>query len=122
MRASSARWSRCDRRDDPEPLIAFGRWDGEILHAPRGDGGFGYDPLMFIPPLGRTVAELTADVKNAHSHRALAAQQMLTSDARGLAPWLNATRVHCLAARQRSALRPDALPAAVAVRAPAAVA
>ncbi|HWI09754.1 MAG TPA: non-canonical purine NTP pyrophosphatase [Burkholderiaceae bacterium] len=63
--------------DDPEPLIAVGRWFGEILSAPRGTGGFGYDPLMFIPALGATVAELDADTKNAHSHRALAAAQML---------------------------------------------
>jgi XTP/dITP diphosphohydrolase len=63
--------------DDPEPLIAFGRWDGEVLAAPRGQGGFGYDPLMFVPALGRTVAELGAATKNAHSHRAMAAQQML---------------------------------------------
>jgi XTP/dITP diphosphohydrolase len=63
--------------DDPEPLIAFGRWDGEILRAPRGSGGFGYDPLMWIPSLGRTVAELPQDQKNALSHRALAARQML---------------------------------------------
>ncbi|RVT54413.1 non-canonical purine NTP pyrophosphatase [Rubrivivax albus] len=64
--------------DDPEPLIAFGRWEGEILAAPRGQGGFGYDPLMWIPALGSSVAELPADVKNRHSHRALAAQQMRT--------------------------------------------
>lgn len=64
--------------DDPEPLIAFGRWEGEILAAPRGAGGFGYDPLMFIPALGATVAELSAEMKNAHSHRALAAAQMRT--------------------------------------------
>jgi XTP/dITP diphosphohydrolase len=63
--------------DDPEPLIAFGRWEGEILPAPRGDGGFGYDPLMFIPALGRTVAELPPVEKNRYSHRALAARQML---------------------------------------------
>ncbi len=63
--------------DDPEPLVAVGRWHGEILNAPRGDGGFGYDPLMFIPDLGRTVAELSPDVKNERSHRALAARQML---------------------------------------------
>ncbi|MDH5339218.1 MAG: non-canonical purine NTP pyrophosphatase [Rubrivivax sp.] len=62
--------------DDPEPLIAFGRWDGEILAAPRGEGGFGYDPLMFIPSLAATVAELSATQKNRHSHRALAAAQM----------------------------------------------
>ena len=63
--------------DDPEPLIAVGRWPGEILEAPSGQGGFGYDPLMFIPTLGRSVAELGSEVKNTHSHRALAAAQML---------------------------------------------
>jgi XTP/dITP diphosphohydrolase len=62
---------------DPEPLVAFGRWDGEILMALRGEGGFGYDPLMFIPGLDKTVAELGAEVKNAHSHRAIASRQML---------------------------------------------
>ncbi|WP_374675093.1 non-canonical purine NTP pyrophosphatase [Ideonella sp.] len=62
--------------DDPEPLVAFGRWDGEILGAPAGSGGFGYDPLMHIPSLGDTVAALPATLKNARSHRALAAAQM----------------------------------------------
>jgi len=64
--------------DDPEPLIAAGRWEGEILGAARGQGGFGYDPLMWIPDLGASVAELGADVKNAHSHRARAVAQMAT--------------------------------------------
>jgi len=63
--------------DDPEPLIAVGRWHGEIVSDRRGSGGFGYDPLMFIPALGKTVAELPADLKNAHSHRAVAARAML---------------------------------------------
>ncbi len=63
--------------DDPEPLIAVGRWSGEILAAPRGDSGFGYDPLLFIPSLGCSVAEIGSDVKNRVSHRALAAQRML---------------------------------------------
>ena len=66
--------------DDPEPLVAVGRWPGEILAAPRGEHGFGYDPLVYIPSLGATVAELDADTKNRHSHRALAAavlRQML---------------------------------------------
>ena len=63
--------------DDPEPLIAVGRWHGKIVAERRGSGGFGYDPLMFIPALGKTVAELPADVKNAHSHRAIAARAML---------------------------------------------
>ena len=66
--------------DDPEPLVAVGRWPGEILAAPRGEQGFGYDPLMYIPSLGATVAELDADTKNRHSHRARSAvllRQML---------------------------------------------
>jgi XTP/dITP diphosphohydrolase len=63
--------------DDPEPLIATGRWQGELLHGGQGAAGFGYDPLLFIAALGRSVAELTAAVKNAHSHRAIAARQML---------------------------------------------
>ena len=62
--------------DDPEPLIAFGRWEATLLSAPRGSGGFGYDPLVWIEPLGASVAELDASLKNAHSHRALAAAQM----------------------------------------------
>jgi XTP/dITP diphosphohydrolase len=62
--------------DDPQPLIAFGRWPASLLEAPRGEGGFGYDPLVWIDALGASVAELSADVKNAHSHRALAAAQM----------------------------------------------
>jgi XTP/dITP diphosphohydrolase len=63
--------------DDPEPLIAFGRWEGELLTQLRGTGGFGYDPLLFIPALGQTVAELPAAIKNRHSHRALACIQMV---------------------------------------------
>ncbi len=61
---------------DPEPLVAIGRWSGEILEAPRGQGGFGYDPLLFIPALGRSVAELPPETKNLHSHRAQAAARM----------------------------------------------
>jgi XTP/dITP diphosphohydrolase len=63
--------------DDPEPLVAFGRWPGQILADARGAGGFGYDPLMWIPALGASAAELPAETKNAHSHRALAAAEML---------------------------------------------
>jgi XTP/dITP diphosphohydrolase len=62
--------------DDPSPLVAVGRWNGEILREREGTGGFGYDPLMFIPAFGATVASLAKDVKNAHSHRAIAAAQM----------------------------------------------
>jgi XTP/dITP diphosphohydrolase len=64
--------------DDPSPLVAVGRWNGEILREREGQGGFGYDPLMFIPAFGATVASLAKDVKNAHSHRAIAAAQMRT--------------------------------------------
>ena len=63
---------------DPEPLIAVGRISGEIAPAPRGAGGFGFDPVMLIPALGKTFAELPAEVKNAHSHRGRSARQMLT--------------------------------------------
>lgn len=62
---------------DPEPLIATGRWPGEILSAPRGAGGFGYDPLLWVAELGATVAELDAPAKNRHSHRARSAALML---------------------------------------------
>ena len=74
--------------DDPEPLIAVGRWHGELLEAPRGSGGFGYDPLLFVPSFGRTVAELDAASKNRLSHRAQAAAQMLAllRDAWGMRP------------------------------------
>jgi XTP/dITP diphosphohydrolase len=61
---------------DPQPLVAVGRWPGRILHAPQGTLGFGYDPLMFIPELGCSVAELDAEAKNRHSHRARAVVQM----------------------------------------------
>ena len=58
--------------DDPQPIIAEGRWPGRILHAPRGDGGFGYDPVFLDPLLGKSAAELDAATKHARSHRGLA--------------------------------------------------
>ena len=64
--------------DDPEPLIAFGRWELELLRAPRGSGGFGYDPVVRVPTHDCSVAELAPAVKNRISHRALAAAQMRT--------------------------------------------
>lgn len=60
--------------DDPAPLIAEGRWHGHILRAPRGAGGFGYDPIFCDPPSGLSAAELSAAEKNRHSHRARALQ------------------------------------------------
>lgn len=62
--------------DDPEPLIAEGRWHGEIVDVSRGANGFGYDPHFFIPSLRATAAELEPAIKNAHSHRALALQAL----------------------------------------------
>jgi XTP/dITP diphosphohydrolase len=58
--------------DDPQPIIAEGRWPGRILPAPRGDGGFGYDPVFLDDALGKSAAELDADTKHARSHRGLA--------------------------------------------------
>ena len=63
--------------DDPQPLIAEGRWDGEILDAPRGAAGFGYDPMFYVPSLALTAAEMESRVKSEHSHRALALRQLL---------------------------------------------
>ena len=63
--------------DDPEPQIAVGRVVGEIARNPRGDNGFGFDPVMYIARFDKTFAELPADVKNAHSHRGQAARQMV---------------------------------------------
>lgn len=75
---------------DPQPLIAEAEWHGEILSSPRGQGGFGYDPLFFIPELGRTGAELSPDEKNRVSHRGRALAQLVaklnalrTADGRG---------------------------------------
>jgi XTP/dITP diphosphohydrolase len=62
--------------DDPEPLVAFGRWEGQLLGEARGGAGFGYDPLLYIPAAGCTVAEMEPAQKNRVSHRALAAAQM----------------------------------------------
>jgi XTP/dITP diphosphohydrolase len=63
--------------DDPEPLIAEGRWQGEVIAEPRGIGGFGYDPYFLLPGLDRTAAELMPDEKNAVSHRGQAMQRLV---------------------------------------------
>jgi XTP/dITP diphosphohydrolase len=62
---------------DPQPLIAEGRWHGEIIAEPRGAGGFGYDPYFLVRDLGRTAAELMPDEKNAISHRGQAMQRLV---------------------------------------------
>jgi XTP/dITP diphosphohydrolase len=63
--------------DDPEPVIAEGRWEGEIIAVPRGGNGFGYDPHFFLPDLGRTAAELDPEQKNLLSHRGKALRLLL---------------------------------------------
>lgn len=63
--------------DDPEPVIAEGRWFGEIIDTPRGDGGFGYDPYFLVPEFGKTGAELDADTKNTISHRGKALRDLV---------------------------------------------
>ena len=63
--------------DDPQPLIAEGEWHGEILPALRGAGGFGYDPLFFVPEFGQTAAEMDSETKNRVSHRGRAMQKLI---------------------------------------------
>ena len=63
--------------DDPQPLIAEGIWPGEILHAPRGDGGFGYDPIFLDSKTEKTGAELPLEIKNRISHRGQALHKLL---------------------------------------------
>lgn len=65
------------RPEDPEPMIAEGRWMGEIALAPRGANGFGYDPLFYLPERGLTAAELAPEDKNRISHRAIALSRLL---------------------------------------------
>ncbi len=68
--------------DDPSPVVGEGAWEGRILDAPRGSGGFGYDPVFApVDPAfgGRSVAELDAADKNLHSHRAAALRALLTA-------------------------------------------
>jgi XTP/dITP diphosphohydrolase len=64
-------------KDDPEPLIAVGRAVGEITQKPIGINGFGFDPVMFLPKIGKTFAQLSDVEKNAMSHRGQAAKQMV---------------------------------------------
>jgi len=65
------------RADDPLPIIAQGLWQGEILDQPHGEGGFGYDPLFWLPDMQATAASLSATDKNRVSHRGQAIQKLL---------------------------------------------
>lgn len=63
--------------DDPQPVIADGKWLGEIIDVPRGENGFGYDPHFWIPELNKTAAELAPEVKNSLSHRGKALRALM---------------------------------------------
>ncbi len=63
--------------DDPQPVIADGRWFGKIIDHPKGTNGFGYDPYFWLPEFGKTAAELTPEEKNSHSHRGMALRSLL---------------------------------------------
>lgn len=63
--------------DDPTPVICHGRWPGRILEQPRGEGGFGYDPVFLVPETGTSAAELSRDDKSRISHRGRALAQLL---------------------------------------------
>jgi XTP/dITP diphosphohydrolase len=76
-RISSRSLSLVRHADDPQPIIAEGEWDGEILSAGRGDDGFGYDPLFYIRELDKTAAELDAAEKNRRSHRGQALARLV---------------------------------------------
>jgi XTP/dITP diphosphohydrolase len=62
---------------DPQPVIAEGRWDGVITDTPRGSNGFGYDPWFWLPALRMTAAELPPEQKNLHSHRGQALRALV---------------------------------------------
>ncbi|CBJ82463.1 putative protein controls HAP (6-N-hydroxylaminopurine) mutagenesis (Ham1) [Xenorhabdus bovienii str. Jollieti] len=63
--------------EDPTPLIFHGRWSGIITHEPAGNGGFGYDPIFYVPEFGCTAAELSHEQKSAVSHRGQALKMLL---------------------------------------------
>jgi len=63
--------------EDPTPLVFHGRWAGVIAHEPAGEGGFGYDPIFFVPTVGKTASQLTREEKSAISHRGQALKLLL---------------------------------------------
>lgn len=65
--------------EDPTPLVCHGSWAGEISFAEAGAGGFGYDPIFYVPELGKTAAELTREEKSAVSHRGQALKLLLAA-------------------------------------------
>lgn len=65
--------------EDPTPLICQGTWEGRILFEPRGDNGFGYDPVFYVPTHDCSSAELAPQIKNSLSHRGQALRQLLAA-------------------------------------------
>jgi XTP/dITP diphosphohydrolase len=65
--------------EDPTPIICQGTWEGSILTEPRGENGFGYDPVFYVPTHGCSSAELAADVKNSLSHRGQALRLLVAA-------------------------------------------
>lgn len=63
--------------EDPTPLVFHGSWEGEITRSAAGEGGFGYDPIFYVPALGKTAAELSREEKRAVSHRGKALTLLL---------------------------------------------
>ena len=63
--------------EDPTPLVCHGRWDGVLTRHAAGSGGFGYDPIFFVPSAGKTAAEMTREEKHALSHRGQALRLLL---------------------------------------------
>lgn len=63
--------------EDPTPIVCHGSWQGVLTHEAAGSGGFGYDPIFFVPELGKTAAELTREEKNAQSHRGQALRLLM---------------------------------------------
>ncbi|MEP1584390.1 MAG: non-canonical purine NTP pyrophosphatase, partial [Marinobacter sp.] len=69
--------------DDPTPVICHGRWPGSILPEPRGEGGFGYDPVFLVPETGTSAAELPRAEKGRISHRGRALALLLDQLGKG---------------------------------------
>ncbi len=82
-----------EHAEDPTPIICQGTWEGRITRAPRGDNGFGYDPVFLVPGYDRTAAELPAQTKNAISHRGQALRKLVEVLQKDLRPRPGRSRV-----------------------------
>jgi XTP/dITP diphosphohydrolase len=64
---------------DPTPIVCQGTWEGQVLFAPRGSDGFGYDPVFYVPSHNCSSAELPPDIKNRLSHRGQALRKLIAA-------------------------------------------